>query len=104
MFKLRGKKCERCPSTCDLELHHLTYERFGREQPSDLQILCPVCHDRADQERMEASETVFQDDCETTRYARETYLEKVYGGFRASWMDEEFDAWLEKKCEDQHWS
>lgn len=106
MFKLRGKKCERCPATSDLELHHLTYERFGREGPRDLEILCPSCHDRADRERVAELERTFEERCESTRYhnAKETYLEKVYGGYRAPWMDQEFDEWLDRKREAEFWS
>lgn len=28
-----------------LDVHHLTYERFGKELLADLQILCRKCHD-----------------------------------------------------------
>ena len=27
-----------------MNLHHLTYERLGRENISDLRVLCPDCH------------------------------------------------------------
>lgn len=27
-----------------LEVHHLTYERLGREHPDDLIVLCRACH------------------------------------------------------------
>jgi hypothetical protein len=35
--------CERClrPAT---DVHHITYERRGREKPSDLMALCRDCH------------------------------------------------------------
>jgi len=41
----RGNKCELCPKTGgNLHGHHLTYERFGNELESDIQILCKKCH------------------------------------------------------------
>ena len=37
--------CERCcQKTARIQVHHLTYERLGRELMSDLQGLCPACH------------------------------------------------------------
>jgi len=41
-----GGRCERCAATQQLEAHHLTYERLGREKPEDLEILCRKCHRR----------------------------------------------------------
>lgn len=41
----RGAFCENCGATHRLEVHHLTYKRFGgRERKSDLKILCNKCH------------------------------------------------------------
>jgi hypothetical protein len=34
-----------CGETDGLELHHLTYERLGRERLTDLRFLCGPCHD-----------------------------------------------------------
>ena len=31
----------------EAEVHHLSYERVGRELPEDLVALCPGCHRRA---------------------------------------------------------
>lgn len=45
-------RCERCKKKSRrLEVHHLTYERLGRERDEDLQALCPSCHKKADKER-----------------------------------------------------
>lgn len=41
----RGFKCESCGSDKELHVHHLTYERLGKEKFSDLQVLCRVCHE-----------------------------------------------------------
>lgn len=40
-----GGECERCgTSDPPLHVHHLTYERLGREQDDDLEVLCRSCH------------------------------------------------------------
>ena len=42
--------CEECGATLEpgeAEVHHLSYERVGRELPEDLVALCPGCHRRA---------------------------------------------------------
>lgn len=105
MFKLRGKKCERCDSTTDLELHHKTYERFGRELPRDLEILCKLHHAAADREREETLAQEFEELCENSRYenAKHTFLTKVYGEFYypTEEMERRFDEWLEKKRLDE---
>lgn len=42
----RGPRCEDCSSTKRIQVHHLTYERLGRELPGDLRVLCNDCHER----------------------------------------------------------
>ena len=42
-------RCERCGSrgsraNWELHVHHLTYERAGREELSDVEVLCLGCH------------------------------------------------------------
>lgn len=37
-------RCEACPETESLEVHHLTYDRLGFERPQDLRVLCNPCH------------------------------------------------------------
>lgn len=45
---IAGHRCEQCGTTEDLQVHHLTYERFGGdENMQDLQALCKTCHERA---------------------------------------------------------
>jgi 5-methylcytosine-specific restriction endonuclease McrA len=53
--------CEKCgriktpESLFSLSLHHVTYERIGRELLSDVLLLCPRCHRDADFEREDPS-------------------------------------------------
>lgn len=44
-LEFHGKKCKKCGSTQNLDAHHLTYERFGHENMTDLMILCRTCHE-----------------------------------------------------------
>ena len=39
-----GRRCKRCGTTQDLQVHHLTYARKGFEHPDDLEVLCKRCH------------------------------------------------------------
>lgn len=39
-----GNRCQKCGSDFRLCVHHETYVRRGRELPSDLTVLCKVCH------------------------------------------------------------
>lgn len=43
----RGRRCERCGAEDGVRhVHHKTYQRFGREIPADVEILCVLCHDK----------------------------------------------------------
>lgn len=45
-FKLKGRKCQRCPNNIHLHVHHATYARFKKENiETDLFVLCNSCHD-----------------------------------------------------------
>lgn len=45
-------QCERCGAEDEeLQVHHLTYARLGRELPSDLKVVCIDCHALEDRER-----------------------------------------------------
>lgn len=43
-----GGRCEWCGGPGPFEIHHLTYENLGDEDPADLRALCPACHESAD--------------------------------------------------------
>ncbi len=47
----RGFQCEICKAGVRLEVHHLTYERFGCELMGDVQALCFPCHKRKHPEK-----------------------------------------------------
>lgn len=45
LFNIRGKKCEMCGNEDDIQVHHVSYKRFGgNELMSDLCVLCKPCH------------------------------------------------------------
>jgi len=39
-----GQRCQVCNAGGQLHVHHRTYTRFGREDASDLTVLCAECH------------------------------------------------------------
>lgn len=39
-----GFKCVDCGTAFNLEVHHITYDRWRHEQPEDLITLCRTCH------------------------------------------------------------
>lgn len=43
-LKQVGYRCQGCGSDERLEVHHLSYARFGYERPEELQVLCHICH------------------------------------------------------------
>ena len=105
MLKLSDGKCARCGHGLpDLEVHHKTYERLGKERMTDLEVLCRTCHKAADEERAQQgkarSRVALANACYTS--GRDTYMTKKYG---EGWHDshygsEEFDEWLERKRND----
>jgi 5-methylcytosine-specific restriction endonuclease McrA len=40
-----GRRCQVCNGDKQLDVHHRTYERKGREEPSDVTVLCRKCHE-----------------------------------------------------------
>lgn len=44
-FNAFGKYCRACRTTYGpIQLHHMTYDRLGRERMGDLVALCSKCH------------------------------------------------------------
>jgi len=50
-LKQAGYKCEACGAKVKLDIHHLTYQRLGKERLSDLQALCRSCHRKAESKK-----------------------------------------------------
>lgn len=40
-----GHRCALCNGQKNLEVHHRTYERLGREKITDCIVLCHACHE-----------------------------------------------------------
>ncbi len=107
MKKQAAYRCAHCGyggySSATLEVHHLTYENFGRENMKDLVVLCKPCHELADKKRVYDREARG----ELARYesAYDTYMTKKYG--EEYYYDdtyekrEEFDKWLCNKEESE---
>lgn len=53
-----GHQCRHCGAATKLEVHHLTYERFGKEQLNDLITLCKSCHDGVHSGRIAANNII----------------------------------------------
>ena len=94
IFKAHGS-CMHCRrGGRPLEVHHLTYDRLGHEDPSDLVALCHECHEKADAQRRRATE-------DRQWYARlDGWASKKYGEDWESYVgfdvaEEEFSEWLE---------
>lgn len=94
-IKQAGGKCARCGVSrwsVRLEVHHLTYERFKRERLEDVIVLCPKCHEAADEERRAEMQRKNALALEAARF--EGFARKVYGD---EWRDaEDFDAIRER--------
>lgn len=43
-LEYHGPKCDKCGTDQNLQVHHKTYARLGREKMKDLQILCQTHH------------------------------------------------------------
>lgn len=41
-----GGRCSHCGVAAPLDVHHLTYDRLGKERSSDVVALCRTCHNR----------------------------------------------------------
>jgi 5-methylcytosine-specific restriction endonuclease McrA len=47
-LSIAAYECEQCGARDRLDVHHLTYDRFGGdERMTDLRVLCRPCHETA---------------------------------------------------------
>lgn len=106
-FARAGDKCERCgiPAfAARLEVHHVTYERFGAELPGDLETLCQKCHKTADATRAaRMKEKRDERRAKLREYAwLDSWATKVYGEDWGEWpgygvVVDRFTDWLDAK-------
>ncbi|MEY2907188.1 MAG: hypothetical protein RLZZ408_1659 [Verrucomicrobiota bacterium] len=101
IIRRAGGSCERCGGkTRRLEVHHLTYERFGRELLTDLQGLCEPCHKIADEERKRFTRRRYWSMGEAEDRAEISWCEQKFGEDPGCWPDdaaERFQEWRERK-------
>jgi hypothetical protein len=87
-FELIGRKCTRCGSTQQLEVHHITYNNLYSESTYDVEILCKSCHEPADRQR--ELDTGFS-----------TWLHNKYGDCAEGYNDEiswqKFNDWIDSE-------
>jgi 5-methylcytosine-specific restriction endonuclease McrA len=53
---LAGNKCQKCGAGAPFQVHHLNYDRLGRELCTDLQVLCFPCHKKVHETDLESVE------------------------------------------------
>jgi hypothetical protein len=96
-------RCERCgadEADVTLQVHHLTYEHLGNEEPGELQVLCVACHEIADRERAQKTHRRAATALYNARldgYARKKYGDDWEYRRDSGEIEEEFDNWLERK-------
>ena len=44
LFLHRGKRCERCGSVENIQVHHIHYRNIFVEELEDLMVVCKACH------------------------------------------------------------
>ena len=104
-------KCRRCnwqktqwDKSRTLDLHHRTYERLGQERDEDLELVCSVCHIKADRERAAASQrrsAAALYDAQFDGWATAVYGDD-YGSFVDQSMIDHFDDWIERKQDEYY--
>lgn len=57
LIEAAGRRCQRCEMAGALRVHHLSYDRLGHELPSDLEVICKLCHPEADRQRRPGGES-----------------------------------------------
>lgn len=56
-----GKMCSHCNSKRQIQCHHLTYVRLGKEPLSDLMVLCARCHRKAERVKFKGDTKTIRD-------------------------------------------
>jgi hypothetical protein len=80
-----------------LNVHHLTYERLGRELAGDLKIVCTPCHESEDLKRKQREATLRR--FEAADRALETWFFNKYGkdsSYSGEADIKEFEEWYSR--------
>lgn len=99
-----GYKCEECGMskyTVKLEVHHLHYDRFKKERPEDLIVVCEKCHKKKDRQR--ERETIVKNYAKLQDARLDGWATKVFGEdwemLDPQYVNDNFEAWLSEKGE-----
>ena len=95
----KKKKCDHCKQfrLSGLQLHHRTYERLGAELDEDLELLCKICHAKADIDRAmrgRARSAEALADARLEGWAAAKYGDEWYKIIHADEVEDEFNEWL----------
>ena len=111
LIEKNESKCSRCgwqknafDKSRNLELHHKTYERLGEERESDLEIVCSICHVKADKERaikgqIKSAQAMY--DAQFEGWATSVYGEG-FDDFENESIHDRFQRWQERKNEEDN--
>jgi len=98
-----GGICECCgisKFSAKLEVHHKTYENFGKEKLSDLLVLCLDCHKLADKNRkFEVQMANYQK--RLNAWAIKVYGERWYERPGVEIVEDNFDQWTAPQKDDE---
>ena len=89
-----GHKCTKCGAKKELEVHHKSYDRLGKERPEDLEVLCSACHAIADSRRR-VDTNVRAWNARVTGWAEKRYGEDWHLYHDYDDVEGEFESWLD---------
>ena len=96
MLEAAGYECQRCGAVdVELQVHHLTYARLGREDWEDLKVVCSPCHAIEDREREERARWAEAYQRELARWAFEQFGKDWRLLNRSGYIEREFALHLE---------
>ena len=76
-----GFCCQLCRSRINLHVHHNTYSRLGEELPSDLVVLCQICHDtfhkKCDQRTIKKNNNACKAKCQSKPRKKITFEPRI---------------------------
>jgi hypothetical protein len=102
VLKRDNYTCQGCLQDClKLDVHHLTYERFGDELMCDLISLCRSCHDRIHGKKYDIESNIvkmnkFLEGCKYIIYKQNNYAiyassEDIYEKYKETILDNLID-------------